>query len=146
LRPLLKAGPVGRSLAQWLPARFLPSATSLIGQFVTGIPGVDGAVTRGLVVGVRFADGGKPVLVLSSGAPLSLDQLASIEPPLQAAEKMLGQSVVGVDTRQAGNPQPVEGVVTGARVDEKGETYLELDNGLDLRLRDLVDVMSGEAA
>jgi len=119
------------------------SASSLIGQFVTGTPGADGVVTRGLVVGVRFADGGKPVLMLSSGGQLPMEQLGSIQPPLQAAQKLIGQSVVGVDTRDPAKPKAVQGVVTGARVDEKGEALLELDSGSDLRLRDLVDVVSG---
>lgn len=122
------------------------AASSLIGQFVTSAAEADGTVTRGVVVGVRFADGGKPVLMLSSGVQLPLDQVGSIEPPQQAAENLIGQSIVGVDRRKAGDPRVVEGVVTGMRVDEKGETLLELDTGSDLRLRDLVDVVSGDSA
>ncbi len=122
------------------------SASSVIGQFVTSVPGNDGAVTQGLVVGVRFADGGRPVLMLSSGVQLPMDQLSSIEPPLQAAQRMVGQTVIGVDTRPVGAPEAVEGIVTGARVDPNGETLLELDNGMDLRLRDLVDAMNVESA
>lgn len=32
------------------------SASTLIGQFVTGVPGPDGVVDSGLVIGIRFGD------------------------------------------------------------------------------------------
>ncbi len=114
------------------------AASTMIGQFVTGIPDADGVSTRGVVVGVRFGADGKPTLLLSGGAQLGVDQVSTIEPPLRAAESLIGQTVVGVDTRDPKNPQVVEGAVVGARVDEKGEVFLELESGGDLRLRDLV--------
>ncbi len=119
----------------------MTAASSMIGQYVTGLPNADGVAGRGLVMGVRFA-GGQPVLLLSSGAELSLDQVATLEPPLRAAEALIGQSAVGLDTRDPKSPKLVEGVVTGARLDEKGEALLELDTGDDLRLRDVVSAVT----
>lgn len=120
------------------------SASSMIGQFVTSIPDADGVSTRGVVVGVRFGDGGKPTLLLSGGAEIGVDQVGTIEPPLRAAEVLIGQNIVGVDTRDARNPQVVEGTVAGTRIDERGEVFLELDSGGDLRLRDVVTATPGE--
>jgi len=121
------------------------STSSMIGQYVTGMPDADGVSSRGLVVGVRFGEGGKPTLLLSGGTELPLDQVSMVEPPLRAAEAFVGQTIVGVDTRDAKNPQVVEGVVTAARLDEKGEVLLELDSGGDLRLRDVVTVQAAAA-
>jgi len=69
-----------------------------------------------------------------------------IQPPRQAAEALVGQSVMGIDQRDPKKPQVVEGVVTAARVDDKGEAFLELDTGGELRLRDLVSVTTGATA
>jgi len=121
------------------------SASSMIGQYVTGLSGPDGEARGGLVVGVRFADGGRPVLLLSDGVEMPLEQVGFIQPPLQAAEALIGRQVIGIDQRNPKVPQVAEGMVTGARLDEKGEAFLELDTGGELRLRDLVSVMSGES-
>jgi flagellar basal-body rod modification protein FlgD len=120
------------------------AASAMIGQYVTGMPGEDGNSIRGIVTGVRFAEGGRAVLMLSNGAELPLEQVSRIEPPLRAAETLVGQSVVGLDARDPKNPQVAEGVVTGARLDEKGEAVLELDTGSDLRMRDVVSVATTE--
>ncbi len=121
------------------------SASSMIGQHVTGLAGADGQVSGGVVVGVRFAEGGRPVLLLSNGQEMPLDQVSLIQPPLRAAEALVGRSVMGIDQRDPKAPQVVEGVVTAARLDEKGEAFLELDTGSELRLRDLVSMTSGES-
>src|SRR3990172_2739003 len=101
------------------------AASAMIGQYVTGIPGESGNASRGIVSGVRFVDGGRAVLLLSNGRELPLEQVSTIAPPLRAAEAMIGQSVIGLDARDPKSPQLVEGVVTGARLDEKGEAVVE---------------------
>jgi flagellar basal-body rod modification protein FlgD len=45
------------SIRQLTGQQQIGSSSSLIGQFVTGLPGEDGIVSSGLVVGVRFAGG-----------------------------------------------------------------------------------------
>ena len=115
----------------------LGSASSLIGQFVTGLPGADGTIDRGMVVGIRFNNSGSPVLLLSNGIELSFDQVSVIESPQHAGHALIGQNIVGVDRRDPSDPQRVEGVVTATRTDDQGETILELDSGHDLRLIDV---------
>lgn len=116
------------------------SASSLIGKYVTSQPGANGLEDRGVVVGVRFASDGKPILLLGSGAELHLDRLNTIESPLRAGEALVGQKVSGVDRRDQSDPRAVEGVVTGSRVDESGDVVLELDSGEDLRLADVMTI------
>ena len=67
------------------------SAASMIGQYVSGQSGSNGEPSGGLVVGVRFADGGRPVLLLSNGVEMPLDQVSLIQPPLQVAEALIGR-------------------------------------------------------
>jgi len=121
------------------------SASTLIGQYVMGVPGPDGAAQRGVVVGVRFETDGRPILRLSNGTDVPLDQVASIDSPVQAGESLIGQSVTGVDRRDARQAKPVEGTVTGVRMDEQNEAILELDSGDSLRLRDVVEIMATAA-
>ncbi len=116
------------------------SVSTLIGQFVTGIPGPDGVVDSGLVIGIRFRETGQPMLQLANGIEMSLEQVSTIQSPVTAAQALIGRSVVGIDQRDPKDPDIVDGLVTGVAVDEMGETMLELDTGEDLRLRDLVDV------
>ena len=121
------------------------SASSLIGQYVTGLPGEDGAAVSGIVVGVRFADEGRAILRLADGSEMPLEQVSTIAPPLRAAEALIGQAVIGLDRRDPANPEVVEGIATGVRVDTSGEVLLELDTGQDLRFRDIVSVAAAEA-
>lgn len=116
------------------------SASSLIGKYVTALPDEDGNAQRGIVAGVRFADGGRPILQLANGGEMALEQVSTIEPPLRAAEALIGQVVVGVDRRDRANPELVEGVVTGVRVEAQNEVLLELDTGQALRFWDVVSV------
>jgi flagellar basal-body rod modification protein FlgD len=122
------------------------SASSLIGQYVTGLPGQDGSAPRGMVVGVRFDEGQRIMLLLADGTELPMDQVSAIESPQRAAESLVGLKVAGVDRRDAGNDGPVEGVVTEARVDDAGNVLLELDSGHDLRLADVTTVTDAVAA
>jgi flagellar basal-body rod modification protein FlgD len=116
------------------------SSSVLIGQFVTGLPSPDGSTPRGLVVGVRFAEGGRALLMLSGGAELPLEQVAKVESAQQAAEGLVGATVVGLD-RRASEPKVVEDVVSGLRAGDKGEMLLELESGADLRLQDVLGVV-----
>ncbi len=114
------------------------SASSLIGRYVTGLPGQDGIVDSGLVVGIRFTDGGRPVLQLANGSEMPLEQVSTIESPLAFAQALVGRQVVGVDRRDPSEPELIEGIVTGVTVAGTGEMTLELDTGQDLRLNDLI--------
>lgn len=118
------------------------SASSLIGKYVTSAPGSDGLTHRGLVLGVRFLDGGAPLLQLSDGTELPIEQVLTVEAPIQAAEGLVGLSITGIDRRDTGEIELVEGHVTGVRVEPSGEIFLELDSGQDLRFRDFLAVSS----
>ena len=120
------------------------SASTLIGQYVTALPGPDGVAKAGIVVGVRFEADGRPMLQLADESEISLDQVSTIEPPIRAGEALIGLTVVGVDRRNPAEPAVVEGVVTAARIDEQDEVVLELDTGEDLRLRDFVSVTAAD--
>jgi len=133
------------SLQKLTSQQQIGSVSGMIGQYVTSVPKGDGSVDRGLVVAVRFADGGKPMLQLANGGSLSMDQVGRIEPPEQAAQSLVGQSVMGVDQRNKSAPKTVDGIVTGTRV-VNGEQMLELDNGNELRLRDLLSVAASATA
>ncbi len=120
------------------------SASSLIGQHVTSVPGAGGVTQSGIVVGVRFSENGQPILQLADGSELAVAEVNTIETPLHAAEKLLGQGVVGLNRQDAGHPEVAEGVVSSVRMNEQGEIVLELDSGQVLRFRDVVGVMDAE--
>jgi len=122
------------------------SASGLIGRHVTTNPDASGASLSGVVVGVRFNDGGKATLVLSDGRETPLANVATIQSPLEAGEALVGLTVVGLDRRDASEPRAVEGLVTSARVDETGEVVLELDTGEALRMRDVIGVTQDASA
>ena len=111
---------------------------------MTGLGAADGTAASGIVVGVRFTEGGRPILQLSNGTEMPVEQVSTIEPPLRAAEMLVGQTIVGLDRRDPADPQVVEGIVTAARVDAQGEVLLELDTGEDLRFRDFVRLAPAE--
>ena len=142
IREIELSSTLTESLRSLTSQQGLGSASALIGRYVTGLPGPDGIVESGLVVGLRIGDDGRPMLQLSSGAELSLDQVGTIESPASAGEALVGNSIVGVDRRDPTNPELVEGVVTAVRVGENSEVLLELDTGEDLRLRDFVGMTS----
>lgn len=134
-----------RSLQSLTGGQNFSSASALIGQYVTGIPGADGAVNQGVVMGIRFEGDGRPILQLSSGAEVPLTNIAAVQPALQAGEALMGQTVTGVDRRNPADPKLVEGLVTAARSEAPtGEVILELDTGDTLRLRDFITVVSDE--
>ena len=102
------------------------------------MPGADGNVRAGVVVGVKFDSSGEPTLQLSTGVELAMNQLASIVSPIQASEAMVGKLVTGFDRRNLAEPEMVEGLVTAVRVEGGGEVFLELDSGDEVRLRDVM--------
>lgn len=116
------------------------SVSGMIGKHVTTNPDAGGNSASGVVTGVRFTTSGEPVLMLSNGVETPLSNVVAVQAPLQAAEALVGLSVVGVDRSDQSNPRAVDGLVTSARLDERGEAVLELDTGEALRLRDLVGV------
>lgn len=121
------------------------SASSFIGKYVTGVSNGSGVAEGAIVIGVRFTDAGQPVLQLSNGGEMSVDQVVTIQTPLEVAQSLVGQTILGLDRRDPEVPQVVAGVVAGVRSETSGEVYLELDTGEDLRLRDFVRVGPAEA-
>lgn len=118
------------------------SASSLIGKFVSALPGADGLTQRGVVQAVRFTDSGQPFLQLSDGTELPIERVATVESPIRAAETLIGQSVTGIDRTKPTEPELVDGVVTAVRAASLGEIFLELDNGKELRFRDVLSATS----
>lgn len=120
------------------------SASSLIGKYITAQDSDMGTTMRGVVEGVRFREDGSAVLQLSNGSDVPLEDVATIELPLNAAEMLVGQAVTGVDRRDPLNPQLVQGLVTATRIDDRGEVVLELDSGDSLRIKDVFTIASAE--
>lgn len=133
------------SLRKLTSQQSIGSASSLMGQFVTGYSNPDGTIDRGMVVGIRFNESGSPTLVLSNGLEISMDRVNTIESPLHAGEALMNVNIVGVDRRDSANPQRVEGVVTSVKTNEQGEILLELDSGQDLRLTDVFGAVASAA-
>ena len=132
------------SLTKLTNQQRIASASGLIGQFVTGVTDESGSPERGIVVGVRFTQDGRPILQLANGSELPLEKVAGIESPVRAAEALVGQMVVGVDRRDPTDPKATEGVVTGVRTGDQSSVVLELDTGLDVRFQDVVGVVSNQ--
>lgn len=120
------------------------AASSLIGRFVTGASGSDGMPHSGIVTGVRFDAKGEAVLQLGDGTEMALADVTTIEAAESAAESLIGTTVFGVDTRDPSDVRAVEGIVTSARTDERGETVVELDTGEDIRFRDVLGTVPAE--
>lgn len=115
----------------------LGTASSLIGQYVTGTSSSNGTFESGVVVRIRFNQSGSPTLVLSNGIEISLDKVGTIESPQHAGRALIGKNIVGVDRRDPSDPQRIEGLVTAVRKNEHGETMLELDTGEEINLADV---------
>jgi hypothetical protein len=122
------------------------SASALLGQYVMGLTDGNGYAQSGIVEGFRFSENGQPILQLSNGAELPLDQLAAVQPPVRAAESLVGKTVIGVDRRDPAKPTVAQGLVVGVGTASSGDVILELDTGQDLRLRDFVSVTANESA
>lgn len=128
------------SLAALSGQQQFAASSSLIGRFVTGRDNGGGTVAQGMVVGVRFANDGAPILRLADGSELAIENVATIESPLAVGQTLVGRTVTGVDQRDLSDPRLIEGVVTSAILDENGEAVLELDSGESIRLRDVLSV------
>ena len=118
------------------------SVSGLIGQFVTGAAS-DGVVHSGIVAGIRFVDGGGAIVQLSSGVEVPLEKIVAIQSPLSAANALIGQRVTGVDRSDSGEPQLIDGVVSGVVAESHGGAKLELDTGEALALEDVLGVTAG---
>lgn len=129
---------LSKSLQSLTGGQRFASGSSMIGQFVIGVPGEGGAAQEGLVVGVRFDGGGNAVLLLADGGELPLEQVATIQPPLDVARALIGKMVTGMDR----GGSFVEGLVAAVRMENGVEIVLELDGGDALRFRDLATVAS----
>jgi flagellar basal-body rod modification protein FlgD len=140
IREIELSSTLTESLERLTGQQHFAATSGLIGQYVTGTAGEDGAVQSGLVIGVRFAEGGNAVLQLSNGGELPLGQISSIQSPLTAAQAMVGQAVLGLDRSNPGQPALIEGVVAGVTVGSAGEPRLELDTGEAVDLRDVLSV------
>lgn len=116
------------------------SATTMIGRVVRSVPQADGRVIEGVVTSIRLDPKGGAILGLAGGAELPMDQVAQIESAQQAAERLVGKEVIGMDLRRPAGQQTVRGIVTGVGVDDAGEPLLQLDNA-DLRFRDVISVV-----
>ncbi|NOX59726.1 MAG: hypothetical protein GXP29_12845 [Planctomycetes bacterium] len=115
------------------------SASGLIGRFVTGQPGEDGAAAvKGVVTSIRFDAEGKAVLELEGGDQLPLDRISAVMDAERAAESFVNQFVTGVNRDNPEDPRVVEGIVTGRSTDSKDRVVLELDSGDNVLLRDVV--------
>ncbi len=120
------------------------SASTLIGQHVTSTKTDSEESRSGTVIGVRFDENGQAMLQLAGGEEIALDQVESIQTPLQAAEALVGRKVVGFDRQDGATPEIVEGLVAEVRQDDSGEVILELDTGKKLRFRDVVQVTGAD--
>ena len=130
-----------KTLEQLADSQGLGSAAGLIGQYVSGATtGADGAAvsTSGIVVGLRIDSSGATTLLLDSGQELPLSAVEHVTTSRQFAEAMIGRMVNGVNRSDPLNPTMVEGMVTAVSTDEAGQAVLELDNGEQLRLIDLI--------
>jgi flagellar basal-body rod modification protein FlgD len=127
------------SLERLTGQQHFAAASGLIGQYVTGVAGADGAAQSGLVTGVRFAEGGKAILQLSNGTELPVEQISAIQSPLTAAQSLVGMPILGLDRSNPAQPALVEGVVSGV-TNATGEPRLELDTGDAIELRDVISI------
>lgn len=128
------------SLERLTGQQHFAAASGLIGQYVSNLPGEDGTAVSGLVIGVRFAEGGSAILQLSNGVELPVEQLSTVQSPLSAAQGMTGLRIIALDRRNASSPQLVEGVVAGVTSNAHGEPRLELDTGETVDLRDVISI------
>lgn len=115
------------------------TASSLIGQYVSGSDG-NGQHSGGIVTAIRFADGGRPMLQLSTGVELPMEQIRAIQSPFTAAQSLVGQRVFGVSRTDGNGTEMVEGVVSSVTANNRGEAQLELDTGEILALADVLGV------
>ncbi|MCG3137975.1 MAG: hypothetical protein HJJLKODD_01831 [Phycisphaerae bacterium] len=106
------------------------SASTLLGQYVESNIALDSTgsnFAQGLVVGVRFGADGQAILQLDDGNNVPLSRLTSVTSLQQKAQSLVGQ-MIQAHIMEAGESQPVDGVVTEAKQID-GQWILELDNG-----------------
>lgn len=106
----------------------LTSATTMIGQYVTGtVKDADGKElsVNGVVRAVRFDGKGQPILDLDNGNSLPLKSLTNVTD----LNRFIGKYVEGTVTDANNNSATAKGVVTAIRYSESGEAFLELQDG-----------------
>ena len=81
IREIELSSSLTRSLKSLTDQQRFGSASSLIGQFVTGRTAEGQPPASGTVVGVRFGPDGRAILSLDSGAELPLEQLETVVSP-----------------------------------------------------------------
>ncbi len=132
------------SLGQLSGQQNFSSASTLIGKFVT-VAGEFGRESQsGVVVGVRFAEGNQAVLQLANGEEVPIDRVQMIQSAQQAAQNLIGKTVVGLARNGSDPLDAPEGVVTGVR-NEAGSVVLELDTGDSMRFEDIIGVRATTA-
>lgn len=123
------------------------SAASLIGKYVSGDAGEDGAgAISGLVQSVRFDADGSAILQLEDGQEIPLESVSTVMEGARAAEALIGRYLSALDRTDPNDPQVVEGVATGVSTDEAGRVMIELDSGVQVRLSDVLSAGSVDEA
>jgi flagellar basal-body rod modification protein FlgD len=115
------------------------SASGLIGQYVTGGTGPDGNPRSGVVTAVRFDATGLATLELATGERIPLTEVEMVMGGERAAESLYGRYVLAWDRSDPQQRELVEGLVTGVGMDEAGEVMLELDTGVRVALKDVLE-------
>lgn len=128
------------------------AASSLIGRHVSGQadPADPASTAQGVVVGVRFDPDGGVVLELANGVQMPLDAVSLVSSAKQAADALDGKLVTALTVDDDGNPRTVQGVVMGMSEAADGTVLLELDNGEEVEVSEVVswtepDAVSADA-
>lgn len=109
------------------------SAATLIGQFVEGGSSGEGAAAvHGLVTGVRFDGGGRPILQLDSGQEVPLDQLQTVTSVDMLRQRLVGKTI-DAEIQGAEGAESLRGTVMEVNV-SGGRVLLELDTGEQVAL------------
>jgi hypothetical protein len=124
------------SLQQLTDQQRLGSASTMIGQYVTGkitSSSGDETVVAGVVRGVEFDGKGQPILQLDNGGKLPLKDLSNVVD----VSRLIGKHVEGQATGDDGQAVAVEGTVVAVSYDVSGQAWLELDSGDSLPVANL---------
>lgn len=115
----------------------LGAVTSLIGRHVRSREDLQGGPIEGRVAAVSFDGRGSAQLQLENGATLAFEDVATVETPLVAAQRLVGQTVVA-NVREGEAVAQVQERVTGAREDGQGGIILTLESGREVSAQDVL--------